>query len=97
MTARDALAQVKRDIATGHDPDATYRDATTANATVLDEHAPAMVEALEAVLRVLDELSDEGIAQYKATGRVYYDGYSDGTQVAELRALDAIETALEGR
>jgi hypothetical protein len=49
MSARDALAQVKRDLSTCSDPHVPGREVLAAASTVVAEHAPAMVEALEAV------------------------------------------------
>jgi len=63
--------------------------------TEAEEAGGRLVAALEAVVAVLDRNANEAIARYKANSTSYGDGYSDGAQVAELRALDAITAALD--
>lgn len=60
MSARDALAQVKRDMATRTDGDAPSREVLIAAETIVIEHAPRLVEALEAVLDAIDRADPPG-------------------------------------
>jgi hypothetical protein len=60
VSARDALAQVKRDMATRTDGDAPSREVLIAAETIVIEHAPRLVEALEAVLDAIDRADPPG-------------------------------------
>jgi hypothetical protein len=104
VTARDALAQVKRDLATCSDPDAPVREVLAAASTIVAEHAPALVEALEAVLAIHQKHPDSGQG-YDADGNYVefvevcqacgqYDEYAVPWPCPTVAA---VETALEGR
>lgn len=56
MSARDALAQVKRDMATRTDGDAPSREVLIAAETIVIEHAPRLVEVVEAVSDLADSI-----------------------------------------
>ena len=85
MTARDALGAI--------------RERASVNLTRSQADALALIEALEAIIRNLDEASTAATEARKSreVALEYREGYADGLERAETLVRQAIETKLEGR
>lgn len=55
---------------------------------------PRLVEALDAVVKALDEAGTQAAATYRSDGAHYNEGQLDAVELVETRVLAAIETAL---
>src|ERR1700741_430732 len=84
VTARDALGAI--------------RERASVNLTRSQADALALIEALEAIIRNLDEASTAATEARKSreVALEYREGYADGLERAETLVRQAIETKLEG-